>query len=351
MDPAIRRFENHHMSNHPSPNAHTAERLRALPKAEIHLHLEGCFEPTIIEQWARQQGLALPRPREDLLKFSGLEDFLNFLDLACGLASTRERLAELSYGLCQRLADNGTGYADVIFNPTHWHAWHGRLADMLDAMDAGFTAAEQDGLPGVGLCVSLLRTQLADAAAELVDTLSTLRHPRVVALSVDGNEATAGRTGARFADAFRRAGAAGLRRTVHAGESSGPEGVWDAVQLLGADRIDHGVRAIEDPALVALLAERRIPLGICPTSNLVLGVYPSLQEHPIERLRAAGVPVSVNTDDPALLGASLVGEYQMCRQAFGWSDDVIRSVARTSIEASFAPEHLKANLRSALGHW
>ena len=327
------------------------DRLRALPKAEVHLHLEGCFEPTVIEQWARHEGVALPRPREDLLKFSGLDDFLNFLDLACGLASTKERLAELSYGLCQRLAENGTGYADVIFNPTHWHAWHGRLADMLDAMDAGFTAAEQDGLPAVGLCVSLLRTQSADAAAELVDTLTTLRHPRVVALSVDGNEATAGRTGARFADAFRRAGAAGLRRTVHAGESSGPEGVWDAVQLLGADRIDHGVRAIEDPALVALLAERKIPLGICPTSNLVLGVYPSMQAHPIERLRAAGVRVSVNTDDPALLGASLVGEYQVCREAFGWSDDVTRAVARTSIEASFANADTKAKLLGALERW
>ena len=333
-----------------SPNSDD-DRLRALPKAEVHLHLEGCFEPSTIEQWARLEGVALPRPREDLLKFSGLEDFLNFLDLACGLASTRERLAELSYGLSQRLAENGTGYADVIFNPTHWHAWHGRLPGMLDAMDAGFAAAEQDGLPSVGLCVSLLRTQSADAAVELVDTLTKMRHPRVVALSVDGNEATAGRTGPRFADAFRRAGAAGLRRTVHAGESSGPEGVWDAVQLLGADRIDHGVRAIEDPALVAMLAERKIPLGICPTSNLVLGVYPSLQEHPIEKLRAAGVLVSVNTDDPALLSASLVGEYQLCRQAYGWSDDVTRAVARTSIEASFANTDIKSKLLKTLESW
>lgn len=327
------------------------ERLKALPKAEVHLHLEGCFEAALIEQWAKHEGLALRRPREDLLKFSGLADFLGFLDLACGLASTKERLVELCYGLSQRLADSGTGYADVIFNPTHWHAWHGRLGAMLDAIDAGFKAAEQDGLPPVGLCVSLLRTQSADAAVELVELLRMLRHPRVVALSVDGNEATAGRTGSRFADAFRRAGAAGLRRTVHAGESSGPEGVWDAVTLLGADRIDHGVRAIEDAACVAMLARRQIPLGTCPTSNLVLGVYPSIQAHPIERLRAAGVRVSVNTDDPALLGASLVGEYRLCRQAFGWSDDVTRELARTSIEASFAHEDVKADLLKALAAW
>ena len=141
----------------------------------------------------------------------------------------------------------------------------------------------------MGLCVSLLRTQSASAAAELVDALVALRHSRVVALSIDGNEAAAGRTGPRFAEAFRRAGAAGLGRTVHAGESSGPEGVRDAIELLGADRIDHGVRAIEDPELVALLADRRIPLGVCPTSNLKLGVCPSIDAHPIDRLRRAGV--------------------------------------------------------------
>lgn len=104
---------------------------------------------------------------------------------------------------------------------------------------------------------------------------------------------------------------------MHVGESSGPEGVWDAVELLGADRIDHGVRAIHDPALVQMLADRQIPLGVCPTSNLVLGVYPSIAEHPIERLRKAGVRVSLNTDDPALLGASLVGEYGLAGRRLG----------------------------------
>ena len=326
-------------------------RLHALPKVEVHLHLGGCFEAATIAQWARAEGVALPRPQEDLFRFAGLADFLGFLDLACGLARTPQRLAELSYGLSQRLADNGTGYADVIFNPTHWHAWHGRLAAMIDAMDAGFRAAEQDGLPPVGLCVSLLRTQTAAQATELVDTLRALRHPRVRALSVDGNEATAGRTGPRFADVFKRAAQDGLRRTVHAGESSGPEGVWDAIDLLGADRIDHGVRAVEDAALVEVLAERGIPLGICPTSNVVLGVVPSIAAHPIETLRAAGVRVSLNTDDPALLGASLVGEYALCREAFGWSEETIRAVARTSIEASFADADTRARLLHALHAW
>jgi len=335
----------------PTLPALEASRLKLLPKAEVHLHLEGCFEAATIARWANAEGVALPRPQDDLFKFSGLADFLGFLDLACGLACTTERLVALCYGLSQRLADNGTGYADVIFNPTHWHAWRGRLGAMINAMDAGFKEAEQDGLPSVGLCVSLLRTQTADEAIELVDTLRALSHPRVVALSVDGNEATAGRTGPRFADAFRRAGQDGLRRTVHAGESSGPEGVWDAVNLLGADRIDHGVRAIEDATLVRMLADRQIPLGVCPTSNLVLRVYPSIQEHPIEKLRSAGVRVCVNTDDPALLGASLIGEYALCRHAFGWTDEMTKSVARTSIDASFASAEAKARLLEELKSW
>jgi adenosine deaminase len=123
------------------------------------------------------------------------------------------------------------------------------------------------------------------------------------------------------------------------------------VNLLGADRIDHGVRAIEDSALVCMLADRQIPLGICPTSNLVLGVYPSIQEHPVEKLRAAGVRVSVNTDDPALLGASLVGEYALCRKTFGWTDEMTKSVAQTSINASFASAEVKTQLLEALKAW
>jgi adenosine deaminase len=293
----------------------------------------------------------MPRPREQLFSFESLADFLEFLDWACGLASTQDRLAEMAYGVCRRLAADGTGYADLIINPTHWAAWQGRTRELIEALDAGFSAAEQDGLPPVGLCISLLRTQSANEAVELVENLVAWRHPRVIALSVDGNEAAAGRTGPRFAEAFRRAGSAGLLRTVHAGESSGPDGVRDAVELLGADRIDHGVRAIEDDHVVALLAERGIPLGICPTSNLTLKVYPSIETHPIDRLRKAGVRVSVNTDDPSLLATNLPAEYELVSTAFGWTDEIVRDVARTSIDASFANADVKARLKSALAGW
>ncbi|MSQ73152.1 MAG: adenosine deaminase [Betaproteobacteria bacterium] len=326
-------------------------RLRALPKAEIHLHVEGCFDAATLEQLAASAGEAMPRPREALLQFSSLADFLHFLDWACGLIRTREQLAQTAYALAQRMAASGTGYADAIINPSHWRHWRGRVPEMVDALDEGFKAAEQDGLPPVGLCISLLRTASAEAAAQLVDQLIAMRHPRVVALSIDGNEATAGRTGPRFAEAFRRAGAAGLKRTVHAGESSGPEGVRDAIELLGADRIDHGVRAAGDAELVSLLADKGIPLGICPGSNLSLGVFASMAEHPIDRLRLAGVPVSVNTDDPALFDTTLEREYARCITAYGWDNETVRAVARTSIEASFANADIKDRLLRALAGW
>jgi adenosine deaminase len=327
------------------------EALRRLPKAEVHVHLEGCFEPATLERWAAEARTPMPRPRERLFEFAGLADFLHFLDWACGLASTKERLVQLAYDFCRRLQADGTRYADVIVNPTHWSAWHGRTKAMIEALDSGFVDAESDGLPPVGLCVSLLRTQTADQAIELVENLIAWRLPRVIALSIDGNEAAAGRTGPRFVEAFRRAGSAELKRTVHAGESSGPEGVRDAIELLGADRIDHGVRAIEEESVVALLADRGIPLGVCPTSNLTLKVYPSIDLHPLDRLRRAGVRVSINTDDPSLLGTTLPREYEVARAAFGWGDAVVRELARTSIEASFAAPNVKNKLLSELREW
>lgn len=309
--------------------------LVALPKAEVHVHLEGCFSADELASRAAATGTTLPRPVERLFAVESFDDFLAFLSWSCGMFHTVDAVAEAAYAYAARAGAAGVVAADLIVNPTHWHTWHHDLPGFIDAIDRGLTAAEVDGLPRVGLCVSILRQQTAAEATELVDRLVEMRHPRVVALSIDGNEALSGRTGQRFADAFRLAGLAGLKRTVHAGESSGPEGVLDAVHLLGADRIDHGVRAVEDADVVALLVDRQIPLGICPTSNLTLGICSSLSTHPIEALREAGVPVSVNTDDPGFLAIDLVGEYRRCIDAFEWDDDVVHAIAATSLSACF----------------
>jgi adenosine deaminase len=331
--------------------APTPERIRALPKAEVHVHLEGTFDPPQLLKLAGDAGARLPRPRDRLFEFRGLTEFLELLDWGCALVTSEGEVRQTAYRLAEREAAAGARYADVIVNPTHWPAWRDRLPAFVRALDAGFTEAEQDGLPRVALCVSLLRQQSAEEAAQLLDLVLELRHPRVVALSIDGNEAAAGRTGPRFAEAFRRAAVAGLHRTVHAGESSGPEGVRDAIDLLLAERIDHGVRADEDPVLVRELAEHGIPLVVCPGSNVALGLYPERASHPIDRLRRAGVPVSVNTDDPAYLRTDLVTEYMETAGAHGWSEEDLRQVARTSIDASFADDDTRASLRNALREW
>jgi adenosine deaminase len=325
--------------------------FQTLPKAEVHVHLEGSLAIDEVVALADASRVPLPRPRDKLLSFSGLTEFLRFLDWMCGLYKTADEVADATYSFAKRMARDGTLYADMIVNPTHWPHWRGNLSGFIAALDRGLSAAEHDGLPPVGLCVSLLRQQSADEAIELVEALAIIRNPRVVALSIDGNEKLAGRTGPRLADAFRRAGALGLKRTVHAGESSGSEGVRDAIVYLGADRIDHGVRAIEDQDLVHLLADRQIPLGVCPTSNLTLGLYKRMDEHPIERLRQAGVSVSVNTDDPVLLKVDLPTEYESCMTAFGWDRETCRSIAATSISASFASRDIKTSLMAKLASW
>jgi adenosine deaminase len=318
-----------------------AEQVRRLPKAEVHVHLEGCFDPDAIEQLAREAG----EPMRDLdVAGADLSAFLEVLDWTCGLVRTPEQVARAAYQFAQREAANGVGYADLIFNPTHWSTWRQRLDAFVDALDSGFREAEQEGLPPTGLCVSLLRQQSATEALELVDWILARRHPRVAALSIDGNEAAAGRTGPRFAEAFQRAQQAGLHRTVHAGESSGPEGVRDALEYLLAERIDHGVRAIEDADLVRELAARGVPLNVCPGSNVLLGRYPNRGSHPLDALRRAGVRVSINTDDPALMGQPLVTEYVESAAAYAWEFDTVRQLARTSIEASFCDSNLRQRL-------
>lgn len=323
----------------------------ALPKAEIHIHLEGCFDPDDIAALAAACGEPLPRPRDHLYDTSGLSNFLAFLDWTCGLVRTKDQLAEAAYRFAARMGRAGVRYADVIVNPTHWRAWRCDIPGMIDALDAGFRAAEADGLPPARLAISLLRQQTEQEGIELVELLAALRHPRVAGLSIDGNEAVAGRTGPRFAEAFRRAAQHGLRRTAHAGESSGPDGVWDAIDLLGVERIDHGVRAIEDARLVETLIERGIPLGVTPSSNVTLGLYSGFDAHPIEQLRQAGVAVSVNTDDPAPLAIDLPGEYARTVATFGWDKDTVRAVARTSILASFADKDLKSAMLDDLAVW
>ncbi len=317
--------------------------IRALPKAEVHLHLEGCVPPDLARRAARRHGAgpgAWPA-----LPVADLAGLLAYLDHSCAVVDQPDELATIAYDTMTRASRAGAGHVDVIVTPTHWPGWHGRLGSMVDALDAGFREAEHDGLGTASLCLSVERGQTAGEAVDLVDWIAGSGRHRVVALSIDGDEAggAASHTD-RFEPAFRRAAAAGLRRCAHAGESSGPQGVRDAVDRLGAERIDHGVRCAEDPTLAAELAARGVPLDVCPTSNVRLGIVGSLTDHPVERLRVAEVRMSLNTDDPLLFGVDLPGEYLRCAQEFGWDRRTVAALARTAIEACFADPDRRAEL-------
>ena len=322
-----------------------------LPKAEVHLHLEGCVDRSLVDAAARRHRTPSPRRTVDdgigPGPITDLAQLLSHLDWSCGLIDRAEDLTAIAYDTARRATSSGVRHIDVIVNPTHWPHWRGRLDAMVAALDDGFRSAETDGLATAVLCLSLKRTQTRTEADAVVDWILDRRPPRVGALSIDGDERN-GSHNERFAGAFTRAGAAGLRRCAHAGESSGPEGVRQAIDLLGAERIDHGVRAVEDGAVVAELVRRSIPLDTCPTSNVVLGVVGDLARHPVDDLRRQGVRISLNTDDPVLYGIDLAGEYERCAGTFGWSRADVAAVARTSVESCFADESRRRQILSEL---
>ncbi|MEX2267875.1 MAG: adenosine deaminase [Acidimicrobiia bacterium] len=251
----------------------------------------------------------------------------------------------MAYDFAARAHRDGTHYAEVIVNPTHWRAWD--LRELVAALSAGFDRAVADGLAECHLVLSLSREQSGDDALALARWMAEQRPPRVVGLSIDGNEAHVGRTGERFAPAFQLARAEGFGCVAHAGESSGPEGVVDALDLLHVDRIDHGVRAVEDPALVGRLAEVGVPLDVCLSSNLTI-MYGTFERHPIQRLLDAGVQVTLNTDDPAFLSVDLTGEYWLAANQLGWTLADAAARVRTAIDAAFCAPERAATLRRAL---
>lgn len=322
--------------------------LRRLPKVELHVHLEGGFTPERIVELAEAAGEPLPDAPDRLLRTDSLPALLARLDWWCGLVRSPEQAERQAYDFAALLAADGVVYAEVIVNPTHW----GRLdrTTLLEAVSAGFGRAAHDGRADCWLLASLLRRQAADEALAFVRELERRPPDRLVGLSIDGNEAETGPTGARFSAAFGLAGALGLGRTAHAGESSGAEGVVSALDELGVSRIDHGIRAVEDPGVLGRLAAEGITLDVALTSNLTL-LDPDIERHPIRRLVDAGVPVTLNTDDPVTLGVTLSGELALATRHLGWGLEGAVAATERAVAASFAGPARVAELRAALAQY
>jgi adenosine deaminase len=322
--------------------------LNRVPKAELHVHLEGTAPPELVSRIAARNDLALPAQvlgEDGRFRYTDFLDFLRTYDLAASVIRTGQDYRDITYEYLCECAAGGAVYVELTASPDHAALVGLSDEEHLDGIAQGIDEARRDtGIEG-RILISAVRNFGVDRAVRVARYAAERPHPYVVGFSMAGDEENY--PAQEFAEVFAIAAAAGLGCTIHAGEWAGPESVRAALEL-PVTRISHGVRAIEDPALVDELAERQIVLECCPTSNVVLGVYPSYEEHPLPQLCEAGVQVTLGSDDPPYFGATIEGEYAVCLERLGFSELDLREITRTAIAAAFCAEDLKVALRDRL---
>jgi adenosine deaminase len=315
-----------------------------IPKAELHVHLEGTAPPHLVRRIAERNGLRVPDgvfAAPDRFAWRDFLDFLQTYDMAASVIRTAADYRDVTYEYLSACAAEGAVYVELIASPDHAALVGLSDAEHLDGIAAGIDAARAEHGIEARILLTCIRNFGVESAVRIARHAAERPHPYVVGFQMAGDEA--GYPPGPFAEAYAIAAGAGLGCSVHAGEWAGAESVRGALAL-PVTRIGHGVRAIEDPALVAELAERGVVLECCPTSNVVLGVFASYEAHPLPALRDAGVKVTLASDDPPYFGASVGGEYAVARERFGWDDAELRAITRTAIEASFAEPKLRAAL-------
>ena len=315
-----------------------------IAKAELHVHLEGTAPPALIRRLAERNGLPVPDglfDGADRFAYTGFLDFLRVYDRAASVIRTGDDYRAITYEYLAACARDGAVYVELTASPDHAALVGLSDEEHLDGIARGIDDARAEfGVEG-RILVSCVRNFGVERALRVARHAAERPHDYVVGFSMAGDEENY--PAAAYAEAFDIAAAAGLGCTVHAGEWGGPGSVRAALEL-PVSRIAHGVRSIEDPAVVAELAQRGIALECCPTSNVVLGIYRSYEEHPLPRLIEAGVRVTLGSDDPPYFGASIGGEYAVCRERFGLDDDALRDITRTAIQAGFCEQRLKQRL-------
>ncbi|MCH8154071.1 MAG: adenosine deaminase [Proteobacteria bacterium] len=327
--------------------------IERLPKAELHLHIEGTFEPELMFAIARRNGIELPYGSVAELRaayeFESLRDFLDIYYQGMNVLRTERDFYDLTWAYLERARAENVLHAEIFFDP---QAHSGRGVAFATVIE-GLHRALEDGAAKLGISAKLIPCFLRDLPAE--DAMATLEEAlaykdSIVAVGLDSTEL--GHPPAGFREVFDRARAEGLLTVAHAGEEGPPEYVRQALDLLRVARIDHGNRALEDPALVARLAREGVPLTLCPLSNLRLKVVEDLTAHPLKEMLDAGLRVTVNSDDPAYFGGYVNENYRAVQEALGLTDEDLGQIARNSFEAAFldAPEKqaLIARLDDAL---
>jgi aminodeoxyfutalosine deaminase len=331
---------------YPPDMALDEDALIAMPKADLHVHLVGSAAPrTVVALAARHPDSGVPASIDELEALFTFRDFAHFIEVyraVSSLVRTPDDVVTLVKGLASDMQAQGVGYAEVTVTPvTHMKAGI-RADDLAQALDTG--ASEARALTGVELAwIYDISGTDGRKGAELT-LRAALEDPplALIGFGLGGPEAGVCRTDYR--GEFDAARAAGLHSLPHAGESVGPEEVWAAIEVLSAERIGHGISAVSDARLLDRLRDERIVLEICPSSNVATGIVTAFAEHPLPRLLEAGVPVVLGSDDPPMFNTTLLDEYRRVSDSLGLTSGQLRALARASIDASFAPTHLKRQM-------
>ncbi|MPZ10775.1 MAG: adenosine deaminase [Kiloniellaceae bacterium] len=317
--------------------------IAGLPKAELHLHIEGALEPEMMFALAQRNGVALPYADVEAIRaaysFTRLQDFLDLYYRGMSVLLTEADFYDLTLAYLRRVAQDNVRHTEIFFDP---QGHTGRGLAFETALN-GISRALADGEAELGITSHIILCFLRHLPAE--EAMATLdqalpHRDRIVGVGLDSSEQ--GHPPAKFKAVFDKARAAGFLTVAHAGEEGPPEYIWSALDDLQVLRIDHGVRALEDPDLMLELARRKMPLTVCPLSNLRLCVVDDMTAHPLKMMLDRGLVVTVNSDDPAYFGGYVNDNYYAVRQALALSDEELALIARNSFGASFLDEATKA---------
>jgi adenosine deaminase len=317
--------------------------LQAMPKAELHIHIEGSLEPELIFALARRNGVALAYPDVTSLRaaydFTDLQSFLDIYYAGASVLRTAQDFEDMAWAYFERAAADNVRHAEIFFDP-QTHTERGvRIATVVEGLARAQARAQARLGVSSALILCFLRHLSEEAAFETLEEALALRD-RFVGVGLDSSER--GHPPEKFARVFARCGELGLHRVAHAGEEGPPAYVTTALDVLQVERIDHGVRCLEDPALVARLARERVPLTVCPLSNVKLCVFPRLADHNLRRLLDAGLKATVNSDDPAYFGGYVNRNFTETFAALPLDAGHAYRLARASFDASFLDAGVRA---------
>jgi aminodeoxyfutalosine deaminase len=315
--------------------------ILGLPKAELHLHLEGSVDAATLAELRGRHGKASAAGElERLYRYENFTDFLMAFKTVTDDLQTPEDFELITYRLMEKLKSENVLHAEVYVS-VGVCLWRGQKFDPIFAgMERGRARGERDFGISLLWIFDAVRQFGADKALEVAELAVRYKGPSVVGFGIGGDELKA--PPELFRDVYAYAADHGLRLTAHAGENAGPGSIWGALNLR-AERIGHALTAGQDPELVEVLSRRQVPVEICVTSNLRTGCCPSITEHPLRHYFDQGLMVTLNSDDPAMFGTSLAREYQLAQDQFGFTDEHLRELARNSFEASFLPAEKKVN--------